>query len=325
MGKKAKRLSLGEFASLSTKNLAKLEEAGIDTIPILAHMHQLEIKELLDTTLNKARAILTEARNSLPDFEVESLRASAQKESKQEYLSSGVEDIDKLLGGKGFERGSIYELAAEYGAGKTQVAMSMAVRGAQEGGVVVIDTEGTWRAARLLQIGKSLGLDCDKILDNIRITRPLSSTDQSTVLRTLVEDEGVKAPEILKLEIPPVLLVVDSITGQFRSEYPGRAVLAERQNRLAEHLKHVYIYGKKNNATVILTNQVIHSPDIFNPGMRAVGGNVVGHACTYRIVLKKKKGTLRIMQVVDSAVLPISEAPFALTSAGIKSASEVDE
>ena len=141
MSKKAQRLSLEEFSSLSSKHLLRLEEAGISTIPILANLHPVEIKEILDTTLNKARTILAEARNSLPDFEVESLRQAAQKEKNQKYLTSGVEEIDVLLGGKGFERGSIYELAAEFGAGKTQVAMSLAVKASQEGGVVVIDTE----------------------------------------------------------------------------------------------------------------------------------------------------------------------------------------
>lgn len=328
MAKRLKRLSVEEFTSLSPKHLEILRGLELIEIDKLAAINEQELRVLLDTTILKARSIIAEARASLPEFRILSLKQISQQEDENQYLSIGCQGIDKVMGGKGFETGAITEIFAEFGAGKSQIALTLAVRcvlskeeGGLEGSVLVIDTEGTWRPSRIREIASYYpGLTKEILDENIKIIRPMRSTEQHLVLKSLVEDEGVNVQGIVKTPRPIKLLIVDSITSLFRNEYLGRGALAERQNRLGEHLKNLYLFAIQNRAIVLITNQVIHSPDIFNPGMKPVGGNVLGHASTYRVALKKKKGLLRVFQMVDSATLPDAEAIFKLSPRGIVSA-----
>jgi DNA repair protein RadA len=84
------------------------------------------------------------------------------------------------------------------------------------------------------------------------------------------------------------LLVLDGAIGQFREEFLGRGTLAARQNQIARlmtHLKNISYYFR---TTVIFTNQVQSDPAImFGDPIKPIGGNIVGHASTYRIYFKK--------------------------------------
>ena len=57
-----------------------------------------------------------------------------------------------------------------------------------------------------------------------------------------------------------------------------------------------------HNIAVVVTNQVQSQPDDFSAdrdGLRATGGNVMCHATTYRILLRKA-GKVRITIMIDS-------------------------
>lgn len=314
-----KRLALEEFRSLTPKHLSILLQNDYSIIKVAATPEN-ELKLLLDTTILKTRAIIAEARASLPDFEIQTMDELNEEESRKYHLSTGYQSIDELFGGKGLETGAIYEFAGEFGSGKSQIALTMTVRAATTGTVLIVDTENTWKYSRLKQIALAIygEQEAEKLLKNIRIVRPINAERQRLIIDALLADEGTRIQPTLKAQLPLSLVVVDSVTGLFRAEYPGRGVLSERQHLLSDHLKCLFTLARKNNIIVVVTNQVIHSPDIFNPGVRAVGGNVVGHACTYRLMISKKKGTLRIMTMVDSASLPVREVPFVLSEKGIE-------
>ena len=55
---------------------------------------------------------------------------------------------------------------------------------------------------------------------------------------------------------------------------------------------------------------------------KPIGGNIIAHASTTRLKLRKGRGNQRIMKVVDSPSLPESEATFAITSGGINDAED---
>ena len=324
--RRLKRLSLQEFTSLTPKQLDILKTNQID-IEKLASFNEQQLKNLLDTTVLKSRTIIAQARASLPDFRIQSLRDIIKTQDQREFLSTGCAQIDALLGGKGFQTGSISEIFAQFGAGKSQIGLTLAIRcllpksqGGLQGSVLVIDTEGTWRPGRLQQIASYYpSLTQDTLMDNIRIVRPLRASEQSLILKSLVQDQGVNLQGLLKTARPIRLLIVDSVTALFRSQYPGRGLLAQRQNRLGEHMKNLYMFAVQNKALVLVTNQVIHSPDPFCPGMKAVGGNVLGHASTYRLCIRKKRGLNRILQMVDSAHLPDGQVVFKLHRRGVVS------
>jgi meiotic recombination protein DMC1 len=51
---------------------------------------------------------------------------------------------------------------------------------------------------------------------------------------------------------------------------------------------------------------------MFGPVIKPVGGHVLAHASTTRIMLKKGKGEQRIAKIFDSPLMPEEEAIFAV-------------
>ena len=79
-----------------------------------------------------------------------------------------------------------------------------------------------------------------------------------------------------------------------------------------------------HNLAVVVTNQVQSQPDDFSAGrdgLRATGGNVMGHGTTYRILLRKA-GTVRIAIMVDSQYHMYDETRFSITEAGVQDVEE---
>lgn len=81
-----------------------------------------------------------------------------QRRQEIVYISSGSKELDRLLGG-GFETGSITEMFGEFRTGKTQICHTLAVtcqlpieQGGGSGKCLYIDTEGTFRPERLVEI-----------------------------------------------------------------------------------------------------------------------------------------------------------------------------
>ena len=76
------------------------------------------------------------------------------------------------------------------------------------------------------------------------------------------------------------------------------------------------------NCAVVITNQVMADPapmagSFANPP-KPVGGHVLAHASTTRLWCRKGKGDERIVKVVDSPIIPESEATIQIFSGGIK-------
>ena len=127
------------------------------------------------------------------------------------------------------------------------------------------------------------------------------------------------ADELKDTEKPVRLLIIDSATAHFRSEYVGRGTLSDRQQKINKHLHDALRFGDLNNAVVMITNQVQVRPDaFFGDPTRPIGGHIVGHTATFRIYLRKSKGEKRIARLVDSPNLPEAEAVFSVTKSGIR-------
>ncbi len=116
------------------------------------------------------------------------------------------------------------------------------------------------------------------------------------------------------------VVFIDSLMARFRSEYIGRGTLSERQQRINAHLNACLKFAMLNNGIVFVTNQVISNPDsFFGPKWKPCGGNVVGHAATYRFYIKKATKNKRVLKIIDSPDLPQAQAIFYLERAGIQS------
>ena len=98
--------------------------------------------------------------------------------------------IDNLLDG-GVEKGTLTQFYGPPGSGKTNIALKLAVRCAQNGGkVVYVDTEGGISIDRIKQIA---GSDFDKIAGQIIVFEPTSFPEQDEVLKrisALLDSQG---------------------------------------------------------------------------------------------------------------------------------------
>lgn len=140
-------------------------------------------------------------------------------------LSSGSRELDKLLGG-GFETGSITEIFGEFRTGKTQICHTLAItcqlpiaQGGGEGRCLYIDTEGTFRPERLLAIAERFGLNSEA-LDNVAYARAYNTDHQMNLL--------IQASALFS-ESRYALMVVDSATALYRTDYSGRGELSGKQ------------------------------------------------------------------------------------------------
>ncbi|HXX97310.1 MAG TPA: hypothetical protein VEL11_09370 [Candidatus Bathyarchaeia archaeon] len=115
-----------------------------------------------------------------------------------------------------------------------------------------------------------------------------------------------------------------SIIALHRAEFTGRGTLAERQQRLNIMLHKLSKLAEVHNIGVVVTNQVQSQPDDFSAGrdgLRATGGNVMGHATTYRILLTKA-GKSRIAIMGDSPYHMYDQTRFSVTEAGVQDVEE---
>ena len=201
----------------------------------------------------------------------------------------------------------------------SQISMKLSIQaqlpaaeGGLEGKVLFIDTEGTFAAQRVFQIAQASGQDPDKVLDGIIYSRVYNSDHQVLTVDhafKICKEENVK------------LLVVDSILSHFRGEYIGRESLSERQQRLNSHLHKLLRIAQALNLAVVVTNQVQANPQaFFGDPIRPAGGNIMAHASTHRILLKKSSQGLRVAKVIDSPYLPESETYFQITEKGVEDA-----
>ena len=231
-------------------------------------------------------------------------------------LTTSSSTFDELLGG-GVETQSITEFYGQYGSGKTQFMLQLAVnaqlpveQGGLGGEVAIIDTENTFRPERIISMAKALELDPDEVLSKIHVGRAYNSHQQ----RLMVE----KVKEIAK-ERPIKVLAVDSLTGAFRAEYIGRGTLAERQGKINAHMSALARFGDLHNAAVVVTNQVSSNPAaFFGDPTKPIGGNIVGHTSKFRIYLRRGKAGKRVCRLVDSPHLPENEALVSITEDGIR-------
>jgi RecA/RadA recombinase len=70
----------------------------------------------------------------------------------------------------------------------------------------------------------------------------------------------------------------------------------------------------------LITNQVVANPDgmsFAKDSTKPIGGNIVAHASTTRLRLRKGRGENRIMTVFDSPSLPEADASFAISASGV--------
>ncbi|MBY9005698.1 MAG: DNA repair and recombination protein RadA [Candidatus Lokiarchaeota archaeon] len=311
----SKDLKLEELPGIGVATLKKLKDSGILSIRALALYPILKL--MADSGLGeKTSSNLIKIAQDVEKMGFKSAEIIWEKRRALKKLTTGSNNLDDLLGG-GIEPGSVTEFYGEYRTGKTQVAHQLCVNvqtsyelGGLEGNALYIDTEGTFRPERIINMAEAKDLDYNKVLQNIVVGRAYNSDHQ--ILLTKESSKLIKEKNIK-------LIVVDSIITHFRSEYIGRGTLSKRQQILNSYIHDLLrLCESYDELAVIFTNQVSSKPDVFygNPIIHT-GGNIIAHGSTIRIFLRKGKGEQRVAKVVDAPHLPEADAIFSITDDGI--------
>jgi len=316
---KKKRYECLEDLGIGPAISKKLRELGFHTVESLA---MATAKELEQAGISKTKALelIHKARSCMP---LPFIRGDELLKMRQNVLrlTTGSSMLDKLLG-EGIESQSITEFYGEYGSGKSQICHQLCVnvqlppeQGGLDGAALYIDTENTFRTERIFQMAQNVGLEPEEAVKKIIFAEAYTSDHQIFLLENadkVIKENGVR------------LIIVDSLTSHFRSEYLGREMLAERQQKLNKHMHMLIRLARGFNAAAVVTNQVMSKPDVFfGDAIHPVGGHIVAHTSHTRVFLRKSaRGPVRIARLVSSPYLPEGEGVFRVTERGIEDVNE---
>ena len=316
---------LSDLEGVGPVTKKKLEDAGIHNMMDLVVRGPVELGEISSMTPDTCEKIVTIARTQLAEsgaITKDFATASEIYKRRQNIgkITTSTESLDRLLGG-GVETQAITEVFGEFGSGKTQLCHTLCVmvqkpkdEGGLDGSVLYIDTEGTFRPERVVTIAQAHNMDPEKALEKIIVARAYNSSHQVLILEEAgktIQEENIK------------LIVSDSTTGLFRAEYLGRGTLASRQQKLGRYIRILSRIAETYNCAVVATNQVSSSPDsFFGDPTKPVGGNVVGHASTYRIYFRKGGKNKRVAKIIDSPHHAATEQVFELGERGVQDTEE---
>lgn len=312
---KKKEPKLEDLKGVGKKTAEKLKEAGYDDMMSIATLSAGELGERADIGESSAQKIITSARQTVDVGGFSTGKEKYDTRKKMKRITTSSENFDEILGG-GIETQAITEIYGEYGSAKTQISHQLSVnvqlpedKGGLGRGAIYIDTEDTFIPDRIEQMAEAKGMDVEETLENIHVARAFNSDHQM-----LLAEE---AQDICKQE-DIGLIVVDSLTAQFRSDYVGRGELAKRQQKLNKHMNALLRLANSHNAAVLVTNQVMSNPDqMFGDPTKAIGGHIVAHNSAIRLYLRKSKKDKRVARLVDSPYMPEAEAVFKVKDEGI--------
>src|SRR6476660_2302082 len=311
-------LEIQDIEGIGPTTAKKLKEAGIISVMDLAVTSADELAVEINASKESAAAFIIAAQKLLRDsnvLEKEFITADVALEKRRSMLrcSTGSGALDYLLLG-GIETQAVTEFYGEFGSGKSQICHTLCVTSNQpveEGGFasgsIYIDTEGTFRPERIEQIASARGIDPSSVLKSIAVCKVYNSSH----LELIIKDLGKYITDFKAR-----LVIIDSIISLHRAEFAGRGTLSDRQQRLNTMISKIKRLTEIYNICVVITNQVQASPDtFFGDPTKAAGGNILGHASTYRIYLRKS-GENRTAKMIDSPYHPYSDTKFTVTEKG---------
>lgn len=305
---------LEDLPGIGEATADKMRAAGATTLEKVAVLSPHELSEIAGINVESAKKVVLAAR-SASHIDYETATSVYKKRLELGKITTGSKHMDALIGG-GVETNGITEVYGKFASGKTQIAFQLSVnvqlpkkKGGLDGSCLYVDTEGTFRPERVQSMIESLGLNLDEALEKIIVVRaPTTEKQIITAERAdkLIEEHNIK------------LIIIDSLTALFRAEYIGRGSLGERQQKLNMHIHQLQKLSDKYNIAIYVTNQVMDNPGIlFGDPTTPIGGNILAHAATTRIYIRKSKEDKRIVRLVDSPSMPDGECIIKITSKGI--------
>src|ERR671933_2190573 len=187
-------LEIQDIEGIGPTTAKKLKDAGIVSVMDLAVASSDELAVDLNSSKDSAASFIMAAQKLLREsniLEKEFVTADAALEKRKSMLrcSTGSSTLDELLLG-GIETQAVTEFYGEFGSGKSQICHTLCVtaqlpaeNGGLGGGVILIDTEGTFRPERLDQIARARGYDSSEILKKVAICKAYNSSHLELIIK----------------------------------------------------------------------------------------------------------------------------------------------
>lgn len=167
------------------------------------------------------------------------ISAEHQGDFKREPVSSGVSELDRLLGG-GFDRGTTALILGPAGTGKSTLALQYAVQMAAQGERAMVFTFDETRGIMLART-KALGLDIEKYIDSGIVT--VEQVDPAEL------SPGEFAVRVQRgVDAGAKLIVIDSLNG-YLNAMPGEKYLNNQLHELSSYL------NQRGVVTILLLGQ----------------------------------------------------------------------
>jgi RecA/RadA recombinase len=224
-------------------------------------------------------------------------------------ISTGSKALDNVLGG-GIRSGMITDIYGESGSGKSQLCFTLCANCAKDSAnVLFVDTTGTFRAERIMEISSS-----KLTLEKISYIRAFTTTEQNNATKKIIE-------------VRPRLVVIDSLTSLFSTEYSG----PERHRAVMKYMHELAVLAINLRSAVVVTNMIRNAPPItlVDQAGRNVAQAVVpwqqreflgssvsiySHIKIKLEILDRAKSLFRAILVQPRGKEPV---PFVITSSGI--------
>nr|CAB3490338.1 unnamed protein product [Digitaria exilis] len=268
-----------QASGIAALDVKKLKDSGLHTVEAVAYTPRKDLVQIKGISEAKVDKIIEAATKIVPLGFTSASQLHAQR-LEIIQVTTGSRELDKILEG-GIETGSITEIYGEFRSGKTQLCHTLCVTCQ-----LPLDQGGGE--------GKALYIDA----------------------------EGTFRPQrLLQIADRFALMVVDSATALYRTDFSGRGELSARQMHMAKFLRSLQKLADEFGVAVVITNQVVAQVDgsamFAGPQIKPIGGNIMAHASTTRLALRKGRGEERICKVISSPCLAEAEARFQIASEGV--------
>ncbi|OEL24278.1 DNA repair protein RAD51-like protein A, partial [Dichanthelium oligosanthes] len=233
-----------QASGIAALDVKKLKDSGLHTVEAVAYTPRKDLLQIKGISEAKVDKIVEAASKIVPLGFTSASQLHAQR-LEIIQVTTGSRELDKILEG-GIETGSITEIYGEFRSGKTQLCHTLCVtcqlpldQGGGEGKALYIDAEGTFRPQRLLQIADRFGLNGADVLENVAYARAYNTDHQSRLLleaASMMIETRMNSQFLFPLVLF-ALMVVDSATALYRTDFSGRGELSARQMHMAKFLR----------------------------------------------------------------------------------------
>lgn len=329
----ATRLPLDRIA-VDDHLASKLESRGCRTAADALQRSPLDLVELADVSLERARGFLLSVARAVAPTSVSAHDLLHRSRS----VRTSIEALDAALGG-GLRAGAVTEVVGPAGAGKTQACLAACAAcaapldaGGCGGGVIYVDAERKFSGERLVEIARlkfprAFGEEAatQALARRVQVIVPTSLSDLATRLEAMEEaivDHGVR------------LIVIDSVAHLARGEFGWERVV-QRQSALGGVASTLKRHAEKHELAVLAVNQVTtrigsaakHASDEAKAEEGAIGeessgitaalGTKWAHCVNTRIALEVVDDR-RTMKIIKSPMAPLTAFEYIVDASGIK-------